>query len=140
MNIDFAAGRDSLCLFPVKGSARTRRTHLEEIMAYDEGLAQRIRELVGDLPGLSEMKAFGGLSFLLNGNMAVGVIKDELMVRVGPDIFDQAVASPHARPFDMTGKPMKGWILVDPQGLGEDADLARWIEQGIAFAQTLPPK
>jgi TfoX/Sxy family transcriptional regulator of competence genes len=109
-------------------------------MAYDEGLAQRIREQVGDLPGLSEMKAFGGLSFLVNGNMAVGVIKDEMMVRVGPEKFDDAVASPHARPFDMTGKPLKGWILVAPQGYAEDQDLDRWIEQGVAFAQTLPPK
>jgi TfoX/Sxy family transcriptional regulator of competence genes len=109
-------------------------------MAYDEGLAQRIRERVEAMPSLSEMKAFGGLSFLVNGNMAVGVIKNELMVRVGPEKFDDAVASPHARPFDMTGKPLKGWILVAPQGYAEDQDLDRWIEQGVAFAQTLPPK
>jgi hypothetical protein len=109
-------------------------------MAYDEGLAQRIRERVEAMPGLSEMKAFGGLSFLVNGNMAVGVIKNEMMVRVGPEKFDDAVASPHARPFDMTGKPLKGWILVAPQGYAEDQDLDRWIEQGVAFAQTLPPK
>jgi TfoX/Sxy family transcriptional regulator of competence genes len=109
-------------------------------MAYDEGLAQRIRERVEAMPSLSEMKAFGGLSFLVNGNMAVGVIKNEMMVRVGPEKFDDAVASPHARPFDMTGKPLKGWILVAPQGYAEDQDLDRWIEQGVAFAQTLPPK
>jgi TfoX/Sxy family transcriptional regulator of competence genes len=109
-------------------------------MAYDEGLAQRIRERVEDVPGLTEMKAFGGLSFLVNGNMAVGVIKDELMVRVGPEKFEEAVAFPHARPFDMTGKPLRGWILVAPGGYDEDEDLARWIEKGVAFAQTLPPK
>jgi hypothetical protein len=109
-------------------------------MAYDEGLAQRIRERVEDVPGLTEMKAFGGLSFLVSGNMAVGVIKDELMVRVGPEKFEETVAFPHVRPFDMTGKPLKGWILVAPGGYAEDEELARWIEKGVAFAQTLPPK
>ena len=109
-------------------------------MPYDEGLAQRIREQVEAIPGVSEMKAFGGLSFLINGNMSVGVIKEDLIVRVGPEKFEEAVASPHARPFDMTGKPLKGWILVAPQGYAEDQDLDRWIEQGVAFAQTLPPK
>jgi TfoX/Sxy family transcriptional regulator of competence genes len=112
----------------------------EEKMPYDEGLAQRIREKVEDVPGVSEMKAFGGLSFLINGNMAVGVIKEDLIVRVGPEKYEAALASPSVKPFDMTGRPLKGWIMVSPQGHAEDQDLSRWVEQGIAFAQSLPPK
>ena len=81
-------------------------------MAYDEGLAQRIRELLEDTPNLSEKKMFGGVAFLVNGSMAVGIIKDELMVRVGPEAHDHAIAEPHARPMDFTGRPLRGCSCV----------------------------
>ncbi|GAA0674289.1 TfoX/Sxy family protein [Kitasatospora atroaurantiaca] len=109
-------------------------------MAIDEGLAQRIRERLGDVPGITEKRMFGGLAFLLNGNMAVGVHGDELIVRLRPDDTDSALARPGVRIFDLTGRPMRGWILVEPSALAEDAALADWIDQGRTFAATLPPK
>lgn len=83
---------------------------------------------------------FGGLSFLLDGNLAVGVIGDELIVRVGPDATEEALARPGARLFDFTGRPMTGWITVAPGALAEDGALAEWIDRGLAFAAGLPPK
>jgi TfoX/Sxy family transcriptional regulator of competence genes len=109
-------------------------------MAYDEGLAQRIRELLPGDESLVEKKMFGGVGFMLQGNMACGVNKDDLIVRVGPDGYDEAVVRPNARPFDFTGKPMKGWIMVGPEGYESDEDLQVWVEQGIVFALSLPPK
>ena len=109
-------------------------------MAHDEGLAQRIRERLDEQSGLSERKMFGGLAFLVNGNMAVGVVKDELMVRVGPDGYAAALTQPHARPMDFTKRPMKGFVFVAALGLEEDADLARWVERGVRLAASLPPK
>lgn len=109
-------------------------------MGYDAQLATRTRKLIGDEPGLREMEAFGGLSFLVHGNMSVGVIDDELVVRVGPEGFDDALAKGHARPFDFSGRPMKGWVYVDPEGLASDAQLADWVNRGLAFARSLPPK
>ena len=109
-------------------------------MAYDEGLAVRIRAEIGDHPALDEKHMFGGLSFLIDGNMAVGVIGDELCVRVGRDGHDDAVARPGARIFDFSGRPMVGWIMVDPAAIGEDADLRSWIDIGVSYAETLPPK
>ena len=109
-------------------------------MAYDEGLAQRVREIMFDEPGLVEKKMFGGVGFMLYGNMACGVNKDDLIVRVGPEQGGQAVMQPHARPFDITGRPMKGWVMVDPDGVAADEDLQAWTAQGINFARTLPPK
>ncbi len=103
-------------------------------MAYDEGLAQRIRELIEDDPRISEKKMFGGVAFLANGNMAVGIIKDELMVRVGPDAFEAAIALPHARAMDFTGRPMRGFVQVAPAGFEEDEDLRAWLARGIDFA------
>ncbi len=94
-------------------------------MAYDEELAQRIRDIVSTEPGHDEKGMFGGIAFMLNGNMAVGVAGDEVMVRVGVDRYDDAVAQPDVRPFDLTGKPMKGWVLAggaaiaEPEGLQE---------------------
>jgi hypothetical protein len=110
----------------------------EHQMAYDEGLAQRIREQITDQTGVTEKKMFGGLSFLLNGNMACGVIKDELIVRVGPQ--SDTVHQPHARPFDFTGRPMSGWVVVEPAGFESGHSLQQWLEQGIHFAQSLPAK
>ena len=109
-------------------------------MAYDEGLAQRIRELLDEQCGLSEKKMFGGLAFLVNGNMAVGVVKGELMVRVGPEGYAAALHEPQARPMDFTKRPMKGFVFVAPPGFEEDAELARWVERGARFAASLPPK
>lgn len=109
-------------------------------MAYDEGLAQRIRERLDEQPGLSEKRMFGGLAFLVNGHMAVGVVKGELMVRVGPEAHAAALREPHARPMDFTKRPMKGFVFVGESGLEDDAELARWIERGVRFAAALPPK
>jgi TfoX/Sxy family transcriptional regulator of competence genes len=109
-------------------------------MAYDENLAQRIRMILQGQPNLTEQKSFGGISFLLNGNMACGVIKEELIVRVGPEKHAELLALPHARPFDFTGRPMKGWLTVMPGGFVTDQDLKAWVQRGIAFAASLPPK
>lgn len=112
----------------------------ERALAYDEGLAQRIRELLDERPDVSEKKMFGGLAFLLHGNMCVGVVGEDLMVRVGPQAHADALREPHARKMDFTGRPMKGFVFVSGDGLGSDADLLRWIERGVRFADTLPRK
>jgi TfoX/Sxy family transcriptional regulator of competence genes len=109
-------------------------------MAYDEGLAHRVRDIMNEEPGLVEKKMFGGVGFMLNGNMACGVNKDDLIVRVGPDRYEQTVIQPHARPFDFTGRPMKGWVMVGPDGVSAEDDLKNWVTQGITFARSLPPK
>ncbi len=109
-------------------------------MAYDEGLAQRIRELLTDRPELVEKKMFGGIGFMLQGNMACGINKEDLIIRVGPEAYDKAVIHPHTRPFDITGRPMKGWIMVKPEGYATDDALKAWVDQGIEFAQSLPAK
>jgi TfoX/Sxy family transcriptional regulator of competence genes len=109
-------------------------------VAYDEGLATRVRDLIGDEPGVTEKKMFGGLAMLLDGNMAVGIHRDALIVRADPAQQDALLAEPGARVFDVTGRPMKGWLLVDPDGCAEDEDLRRWVERGIAYARGLPPK
>lgn len=111
-----------------------------DVMAYDEGLATRVREQIGTHPSLTEKRMLGGLAFLVNGNMACGVTGEDLMVRLSPVEFDDALAAPGARPFDMTGRPMKGWLLVGPEGHSEDAELRRWVGRGVAFAEQLPPK
>jgi TfoX/Sxy family transcriptional regulator of competence genes len=109
-------------------------------MAYDEALAQRIRAALPDVPGATEKKMFGGIGFLVDGNMACGVNGENLIVRIRPDAADAALAQPAVRVFDMTGRPMKGWIVVEPAGVQSADDLRYWIAQGIAFAQSLPPK
>ena len=110
-------------------------------MAYDPDFADRVRGQLAEEAGVSEKAMFGGLAFLLHGNMAVGLSGGgELMVRVGPDGTDAALARPHTRLFDMTGRPMKGWILVAPQGVRTKRQLAAWVSRGVDFARTLPPK
>ena len=109
-------------------------------MAYDTTLASRGRDILGDNPEIGEREMFGGIAFLLSGNMAVGVSKDELMVRVGRDDYDDVVAQPGVRAFDMSGRPMRGWVLVAPEAAAEQADLQQWVETGLDFAATLPPK
>ena len=109
-------------------------------MSYDDKLAQRVRDLLAEQPGIREQKMFGGLCYLLNGNMAVGVQTDRLMVRVGPQGADDALAQPHARPMDFTGRPMNGFVWVDAPGIGDKRRLRRWIQRGLDFAGSLPPK
>ncbi|KAA3643164.1 MAG: RNA methyltransferase [Chloroflexi bacterium] len=109
-------------------------------MAYDEGLAQRIRDTLVDQDGLVEKKMFGGVAFMVHGNMACGVVKEDLMVRVGPDAYDEALDQPNARPMDFTGKPMRGMIYVDGGGLEEEEDLEKWVQRGTDFALSLPAK
>ncbi len=107
-------------------------------MAYDEELAERVRDLVADR-GLTEKKMFGGLSFMLDGNMACGVYKESLLVRLPAAETESALAEKGARPFDMSpSRPQpKGWILVD---IASDVDLAGWVDRGIGYAGSLPPK
>jgi hypothetical protein len=110
-------------------------------MTYDEELAHRIREQLADEGGVTEKAMFGGLAFMLAGNMAVGISSSgELMVRVGPDASDDALARPHTRIFDMTGRPMRGWILVAAEGFATSRQLGAWVRRGVAFSRTLPPK
>ena len=109
-------------------------------MAYDEGLAQRIRDTLVDQDGLVEKKMFGGVAFMVHGNMACGVVKEDLMVRVGPDAYDEALDQDSARPMDFTGKPMRGMIYVDSNGLEEEDDLTGWVQRGVDFALSLPAK
>jgi TfoX/Sxy family transcriptional regulator of competence genes len=110
-------------------------------MAYDEDLAHRVRQLLVDTAAIAEKAMFGGLKFQLHGNMAVGIVNSgELVVRVGPDGADDALAEPHTRPFDMTGRPMTGWILVAPDGFKTRRQLAAWVTRGVNFAATLPRK
>ncbi|MCH5676309.1 TfoX/Sxy family protein [Streptomyces gilvus] len=110
-------------------------------MAYDEALAERVRRHLEADPDVTEKRMFGGLAFLLRGNMAVSASGGGgLMVRVGPDATDAALARPGARLVDMTGRPMRGWIVVDPSALADDSVLGAWIDEGYAFAAGLPPK
>jgi TfoX/Sxy family transcriptional regulator of competence genes len=111
-----------------------------ESMSYDEGLTQRVREEMSELPGYVEKKMFGGVGFMLHGNMACGVNGEDLIVRVGPERYESVLAEPHTRPFDMTGRPMKGWVLVNEEGYEEDEDLKAWVQQGIKFVLSLPAK
>ena len=110
-------------------------------MAYDEDLADRIRELVVDERGLTEKKMFGGLAFLVGGNMAVAASgQSGLMLRVPPDRTEQLAAEPHAGRFEMRGREMNGWLRVDAAGVESDEDLARWADIGVRYASSLPPK
>ena len=109
-------------------------------MAFDEGLAQRIRELIEDEKGIVEKKMFGGLCFLASDNMCCGIVGEELMVRVGPDAYAECLTRPHAREMDFTGRAMKGMVYVGVEGFEADEDLESWLRQGLAFAGSLPPK
>jgi TfoX/Sxy family transcriptional regulator of competence genes len=109
-------------------------------MAYDQGLAERLRALLDGRTGVTEKAMFGGVCFLLHGKMFVGIVKDELMVRVGEQAHDDAIRRPHARVMDFTGRPMRGYVFVAPEGFEEDDALARWVEQAHAHAGTLPEK
>lgn len=109
-------------------------------MAFDEGLAERLREHFHEKPGYSERKMFGGLCFMLSGHMTCGIVGDRLMARVGPSQYAAALDRPHAREMDFTGKPMRGIVYVDAEGLDDDADLQQWVGLCEVFVRTLPPK
>jgi len=109
-------------------------------MAFDEALADRVRGTLSSRSDYSERKMFGGLCFMLGGNMCCGVVDSELMVRVGPDAYEDAIAQPHARLIDFTGRPLKGMVYVEEEGVSSDAGLDDWIARGVAFAGSLPPK
>jgi TfoX N-terminal domain len=109
-------------------------------VAYDEGLAERVRALFGDHPRLREQKMFGGLAFLIAGNLAIGILGDTLMVRVGRDAYEAALDRPHTREMDLTGRPMRGFVLVDAPGMRTKAALERWVDRGLDFAESLPAK
>jgi TfoX/Sxy family transcriptional regulator of competence genes len=109
-------------------------------MAYDDALAERVRSVLGPDPAVGERKMFGGLAFMLNGNMACGVLGDDLMVRVGPDAWEECLALPHAREMDFTGRSMRGMVYVGPAGTAEDDALAEGVGRGADFAGSLPPK
>jgi TfoX/Sxy family transcriptional regulator of competence genes len=109
-------------------------------MAFDEKLAERMRRQLAGHDGLVEKRMFGGVAFLLHGNMCCGVHKDALMVRLAPDSTEAALRKPHTRVFDLTGRPMQGWILVEAEAVRTSAGLKRWMDQGVAYAGTLPPK
>ena len=108
-------------------------------MAYDEQLAARVRALLAERADVGERKMFGGLTFMIGGNMSCGVHGNELIVRLDPDREPEALSRPHARPMDFTGRPMRGFITVKPDGLKGKA-LNRWIEEAVARAEALPRK
>jgi hypothetical protein len=108
-------------------------------MAFDDSLAARIRKLMARRKGVREKKMFG-IGFLLNGNLLVGVWKDSLVVRLDPDQTDEALKESHVKVFDITGKAMKGWVLVEPEGIKDDEQLKGWIERAVKFVNTLPAK
>ncbi|MCH8800310.1 MAG: TfoX/Sxy family protein [Chloroflexi bacterium] len=109
-------------------------------MPYDETLAERVRAVFQSEPGYTEKKMFGGICFMIGRNMALGVTGNDLMVRPGPDDFEAALMLPHARPMDFTGRPMKGFVYVGPEGITTDAALAKWVERGASYARSLPAK
>jgi TfoX/Sxy family transcriptional regulator of competence genes len=109
-------------------------------VAYDEQLATRIRDALSESGDLAERKMFGGIAFLLHGNMVCGVVGDTLMLRLGPDGADAALDEPHTRPMDFTGRPSRNMVYVDPAGSATDEALQGWIDRAVAFVETLPPK
>jgi TfoX-like protein len=109
-------------------------------MAFDEKLADRVRAQLGKRRGLVEKKMFGGVGFMLNGNMCVGVHGDELIVRIDPAETDKTLRRKHTRIFDITGRPMKGWILVRSAGVGTQPALAEWVQVAVDYASSLPAK
>src|SRR5262245_54498474 len=110
----------------------------EKPMAFDESLAQRLRQLLKRRKNTEEKKMFGGVGFLLKGNMLVGVWKDSLIVRVDPEEGADLLKEPHVRVFDITGRPMKGWLLVDPEGIVDEKPLSEWISRAVTLVASFP--
>src|SRR3954462_6976587 len=115
-----------------------RVTESEYQMAFDENLAARIRKSLARKNGVEEKKMFGGIGFLLNGNMLVGVWKDSLIVRLGPGEGEEALRVPHVSEFNITGRAMKGWVLVAPEGVEGDDELSGWVQRSVKFIGKLP--
>jgi TfoX/Sxy family transcriptional regulator of competence genes len=109
-------------------------------MAFNEALAERIRRGLARKKGIEEKKMFGGIGFLLNGNMLVGVWKDSLIVRLDPEGYDEALLEPHVSEFNITGRAMKGWVLVEPAGVEDDGPVKSWIQRAVKFVGKLPNK
>jgi len=109
-------------------------------MAYSESLALRIRQALAGQRGITEKKMFGGVGFLLNGNICVGIWKQSLIARLGPDDGQAALEEPNVAPFDITGRAMKGWVMVEPDGIETDERLGEWIGRAVEFVETLAPK
>ena len=110
-------------------------------MAYDEALADRVRDVIGVRPGVTERKMFSSLAWFVGGNMACGVLNEELLVRLDREEAERARAEPHVRQFEPAkGRTMRGFVVVEPLGIADDDDLARWVDAGAEFAATLPPK
>lgn len=109
-------------------------------MPYDAKLGGRIKDQLKGTRGLVEKKMFGGVGFMIHGNMACGIVKDDLIIRFNPEQHHELLKRPHVKPFDTMGRPMAGWILVDPEGCKTDKALAEWIKLGADFAKSLPPK
>jgi TfoX/Sxy family transcriptional regulator of competence genes len=109
-------------------------------MPYDEGVAERLRETFSGRKDVTERKMFGGIAFMVSGNMCCGVVNDTLMARAGPDQYEAALKKAHARKMDFTGKPLKGFVYVAPEGYESDKDLADWVKLCMGFVATLPAK
>jgi TfoX/Sxy family transcriptional regulator of competence genes len=109
-------------------------------MAYDEALAERARAVISLREDVVERKMFGGIAWMVAGNMACGVLGDELIVRLAPEEAEKALAEPHAREFDFTGRPMRNIVMVGPEAIATDEELAGWVDAGADFAASLPPK
>jgi hypothetical protein len=109
-------------------------------MAFSQSLAARTRDALQAMSTITEKRMFGGLGFFLHGNMLVGVMGDALIVRLGPEAATEALKEENVRPFDITGAPMKGWVVIDPDGLDSDAGLRGWIQKASGFVRTLPAK
>ena len=108
-------------------------------MAYDERLADRIREILVDLPVIEEKQMMGGVAFMVNNKMCVGVIKDEMMARIGPDVFDEALEKQSCRPMDFTKRPMKGWVFISPEGIERVQELEYWIALALDYNRKVEP-
>ena len=109
-------------------------------MAYSRELAERTRAALTPSRRIEERRMFGGLAFMVNGHMCCGIVGEELMVRVGPDLYEPSLAQPHAREMDFTGKPLKGMVYVGRQGLVTESQLGAWVQRGLAYVSTLPAR
>jgi TfoX/Sxy family transcriptional regulator of competence genes len=122
----------------VRADGSTKNGDIE--MAYNHQVADRIRAHLTNQSGRTEKEMFGGIGFFIHGNMACGVIDDELVVRVGTSAYEDALEAASTRPFDFTGRPMKGWVTVQRDGFDSEPELAGWVDRGVEFARTLPRK
>lgn len=132
-----APGRLERVLVEVK---KTRLKQGRAALAYDERLTERVLDILGEEPSLVQKKMFGGVAFMLRGNMACGVIGNDLIVRVPGSEYDAALARPHVRKMDFTGRTMRGWVVVGPEGTEDDGSLQDWVDTGASCALSLPPK